>query len=334
MTTATGYSDRLLVTGLGGAVGSELAPRLVALAGEVELVAVFASERSRARFLANGDPALMNVLRVEVCDLSSDRDTHALAGRLPRVQHTLTVHAAINATVHATRNVAELTRNTSERANFLHVSPAGKTGAERMLRADFADLTPSVFSCSIVVGHSRTGVISRFHGLYSWLRLMDHHEIQVVPGGRDRRVDIVPVDWVADELAGLIGDLLAGGEPRDVVASAGPAALLLPELIARVGEALNDERRNDGRKPLREISVLGFRQWDFLRRSIDSRGVAMPAARVLDFAIGAYRPYLADDRVLAPVGTVQPLPAASTYLDQVVSYWYQRNGGVSRAVAA
>jgi nucleoside-diphosphate-sugar epimerase len=265
---------------------------------------------------------------------------------------TMSRHAAIKANVHATRNVAELARATSERAHFLYVSSAytatekwdyrnsyeeSKAVAERMLRTDFADLTPSVFSCSLVVGHSRTGVISRFHGLYPWLRLMDYYEIQVVPGGRDRRLDIVPVDWVADELAGMIGDLLAGGEPREVVASAGPAAPLLPDLVRRVSEALNDERRADDRKPLPEISVLGFRQWDFLRRSLDKwdvSGIPMPDTRVLDLAVGTYRPYLEDDRVRQPLGTVLPLPAASTYLEQVVSYWYQRNGGISRAVAA
>ncbi len=355
---------RLLVTGLGGAVGSELAHRLVPLAEDVELVAVFSSERSRARFLAGGDPALTGVVRAEVCDLTSDRATLALAARLPKAGHTLTVHAAANtswtakrqaalkANVHATRNVAELTRATSEHARFLYVSSAytatekwdyrnsyelSKAIAEQMLRTDFADLTPSVFSCSLVVGHSRTGAISRFHGLYPWLRLLDYYEIQVMPGNLDRRLDIVPVDWVADELAGMIADLLADGEPRSVVASAGPAAPLLPDLVARVSAALDDERRADGREPLPEIAVLGFRQWDFLRRSGGrwaADGRTMPDPRVLDLAVGTYRPYLEDDRVRAPFGTVQPLPAVSTYLDQVVSYWYQRNGGIGRAAAA
>jgi nucleoside-diphosphate-sugar epimerase len=357
-------SERILVTGLGGAVGTELSGRLIDLAAEAELVAVFSSGRSRERFLDSVDPALAAVLRAEVCDLTNDRAARSLTEALPTARRTLAVHAAANtswtltrrdairANVHATRNVAEMVRRSSDTAQMIYVSSAytaieswnyrntyeeSKAVAERMLRTDFPDLTPSVFSCSLVVGHSQTGAISRFHGLYPLLRLIDYYELQVVPGGRNRRLDIVPVDWVADELLRLMVEIREGGAPRDVVTSAGEAAPIMPDLVAQVGAALNECRRSEGRDPLPEIAVLGFRQWDFLRRSLDVwdvREVSMPNPRVLDRVLATYRPYLEDDRVLPPSGTATPLPAASGYLDQVVSYWFEQAGRTGRSAIA
>jgi len=344
-------AERILVTGLGGAVGVQLARQLTGLANGTELVAVFSSARSRRRFLDLAEPDLCAVLQAEVCDLTDERQTVELGRVLGRAEQTLAVHAAANtswtlpladalrANVYATRNLAQLVRDSSVQARMVYVSSAftapegwtyrntyeqSKALAERLLRAEYPDLDPSVFSCSLVVGHSRTGEITRFHGLYPLLRVLDGYEVPAVPGDRAHRLDIVPVDWVADELLRLLVELRGGGPARDVVAAAGDAAPTMQELVERAVAVLNRHRMRDGRGPLPEVAVLTMRQWEFLRRSLDAWQVSqvpMPNPRVLDRVLAAYRPYLLNGRVLPPSGTASRVPLFAEYLDGVVSYW-------------
>ncbi|MBO4208916.1 SDR family oxidoreductase [Micromonospora echinofusca] len=348
-------AGRILVTGLGGALGSELAQRLTTFAGSAELVGIFSSNRSRDRFLERADPVLRVVLRAEVCDLSDAAAVAALATRLGRVEHTLVAHVAANvswtlpladavrANVDVTRHVATLARRTSATTRFVYVSSAftatenwryrntyeeSKAAAERMLRADFADLTLSVFSCSLVVGHSRSGSISRFHGIYPLVRLIERYELPFIPAARNHRMDIVPVDWVAEELFQLMAGQFAGRAPRHVVASAGPAAPMMTDLVSQTVAVLNRHRLIEGRPIMGQVAVLGLRQYDFLRRSLDSwqvGNVRMPSPRVLDRVMATYRPYLEDGNVLPPSGTTSPVPAYADYLDPVISFWLDRS---------
>ncbi|MDG4794543.1 SDR family oxidoreductase [Micromonospora sp. WMMD1082] len=346
-----GVDERILVTGLGGAVGTALAARLPALGGSAELVGVFSGERSRDRFLATADPALTAILRAVVCDLTDETATRRLADELGGCERALVVHAAANtawtlalpeavrANVVATRNVSELARATARRARLIYVSSAfthttdwiyrnsyeeSKALAERMLRVDYPDLATSVFSCSLVVGDSGTGAITRFHGIYPLIAAIERFDLPVVPGEAANRIDIVPVDWVADELLGLMVDVRAGATPRDVVAAAGDAAPTLTELVSGVVAALNRNRALRGTAALGPASVLGLRQFDFLRRSLTvwrdgARGV--PDLRLLDRLIASYRPYLRDGHARAPFGVSRPAPSYLDYLDPVVTYW-------------
>jgi nucleoside-diphosphate-sugar epimerase len=343
-------SERILITGLGGAVGTELGTVLPGAAGDADLVVVFSSEKSRDRFLAGADAVLRAILQTEVCDLRDAAAVAAMGARLHRVERTVVVHAAANTSwtlpletacrfnVDATRNVAELARRTSAQARMIYVSSAftatdnwvyrntyeeSKAAAERMLRADYPDLRTSVFACSLVVGHSVTGRIARFHGVYPLLRLIENYSVPVVPGERGHKMDIVPVDWVADELLRLLADVRAGGGPRDVIAAAGEAAPSMTELVEHVAGALNLRRLRDGRPSLPQIAVLGMRQWEFLRRSLDSWDVDtnLPDPRLLDRIMATYRPYLAAGHVRPPAGTFRPTPSYLSYIDPVVSFW-------------
>ncbi|MFD8498254.1 SDR family oxidoreductase [Amycolatopsis sp. NPDC059657] len=357
-------ATRILCTGLGGVVGTELSTRLAGFAGAAEVVGVFSSPESRLRFLDGADPVLRGFLRAEVCDLTDPAQTAALAAVLGTAERTVVVHAAANtawtlplavamtANVEATRNVADLARASSGSARMIYVSSAftspenwlyrntyeeSKARAERMLRAEYPDLDVSVFSCSLVVGHSETGAVARFHGLYPLLKFIEGYEVPVVPGDRGRRLDIVPVDWVADELCHLLAEAVAGESPRDVVASAGAGAPKLPELIAGVAETVNRRRDAEGRPRLPEIAVFSMRQWDFLRRSLvvwQAGTASLPPARILDLLMDTYRPYLEDDRVLPPSGVSAPAPAFTGYLPAVVDYWLDRTSRAGRLVTA
>ncbi|MFJ2815282.1 SDR family oxidoreductase [Streptomyces sp. NPDC087294] len=345
---------RLLVTGVGGAVGSGLADALAAAPPWAEVVGVFSGQRSRDAFLARASQPVRARVRTVVRDLTDGPATLALARELGPAATTTVVHAAADVSwtsslqaarrgnVEVTRNVAELARALGGGTRFVYVSSAytavegweyrntyeaTKAEAERLLRSDYADLRPVVFSCSLVVGHSRTGAISRFHGIYPLLGLIDRHEPPLLPGGRDRRIDIVPVDWVAAELAALLRRVADGDAVTDVVASSGPAAPRLADLLAGSVAALNRARAAADRAPVPELTLVPFRRWDFLRRSLDAwqvRGVAMPPRAFLDRLIGVYRPYFEDDRVLPPTGTVRACPPWTEFLDPAVGYWFAR----------
>lgn len=354
---------RLLVTGIGGAVGGGLAEVLTDRGPWSEVVGVFSGERSRDAFLARAPEAVRARIRPVVRDLSDGPATLALARELAPVQRTVVVHAAANVSwtasleaarlgnVEVTRNVAELARALGADTRFVYVSSAytatdgweyrntyeaTKAEAERLLRERYADLRPVVFSCSLVVGHSRTGAISRFHGIYPLLGLIERHEPPLLPGGRDRRIDIVPVDWVATELADLLERALTGAQLADVVAASGTAAPLLGELVTGAVAALDRARAAVGRDPVRELTLVPFRRWEFLRRSLDAwqvRGIPMPDRALLDRLIGVYRPYFEDDRVLPPTGTTTPCPPWSRYLDASVDHWFSQRAGRPRALA-
>ncbi|MGW0831072.1 SDR family oxidoreductase [Streptomyces prunicolor] len=357
MTAANaGTAVRLLVTGIGGAVGSGLADALAAAPPWAEVVGVFSGERSRDAFWERSSEAVRTRIRPVVRDLTDGPATLSLADELGPAGRTLVVHAAADVSwtaslegarrgnVEVTRNVAELARTLGGDTRFVYVSSAytavegweyrntyeaTKAEAERLLRSDYGDLRPVVFSCSLVVGHSRTGAISRFHGIYPLLGLIDRHEPPLLPGGRDRRIDIVPVDWVASELAALLSRLAHGdgGPVPDVVASSGTAAPRLEELVAGAVAALNQARVHAERPPVRELTLVPFRRWEFLRRSLDAwqvRGIPMPPKAFLDRLIGVYRPYFEDDRVLPPTGTVRPCPPWTEFLEPAVGYWFAR----------
>ncbi|MEU6357209.1 SDR family oxidoreductase [Streptomyces sp. NPDC047072] len=355
---------RLLVTGIGGAVGGGLAEVVAQRGPWSEVVGVFSGERSRDAFLATAPEAVRARIRPVVRDLADPRATAALARELAPAQRTVVVHAAANVSwtasleaarlgnVEITRNVADLARALGVGTRLVYVSSAytatdgweyrntyeaTKAEAERLLRADYADLGPVVFACSLVVGHSRTGVIGRFHGIYPLLGLIERHEPPLLPGGRDRRIDIVPVDWVATELAALLERVLYEGPVGDVVAAAGPAAPRLGELVTGAVAALDRARAAVGRAPVREVTLVPFRRWEFLRRSLDAwqvRGIPMPDKALLDRLIGVYRPYFEDDRVLPPSGTTTVCPPWPEYLDASVAHWFARRAaGRTRAPA-
>lgn len=145
--------------------------------------------------------------------------------------------------VGGTRNVLELCAQTGMR-EFHHVSTAyvcglrdgrvleselnvgqawgndyerSKVESETMVRqADFLD-PPTIYRPSIILGDSRTGYTSTFHGFYSMVRLAHTLVSRMVLGSTDARMVIralnlqgherknfVPVDWVSSVLAHLI----------------------------------------------------------------------------------------------------------------------------------
>jgi thioester reductase-like protein len=88
---------------------------------------------------------------------------------------------------------------------------ASKFRAEGYVRDAMTRGLPAVIARpSIIVGHSKNGVIRKFDTIYSVYRLTTSGLVRTIPGDYGATVDIVPVDWVADGIAAVAQNLDAG----------------------------------------------------------------------------------------------------------------------------
>ena len=78
-----------------------------------------------------------------------------------------------------------------------------KYEGERLVRRAVPDLPITIVRPAMIVGDSRTGDIKTFNTFYTPLRLLLSGKLRVVPASRDLRVNIVPVDYVADAIVRL-----------------------------------------------------------------------------------------------------------------------------------
>jgi long-chain acyl-CoA synthetase len=86
-----------------------------------------------------------------------------------------------------------------------------KYEGETLVRAAKAELPISVFRPGMVVGDSRTGAIRTFNTLYTPLRLYMAGKLRFLPASPSLRVNLVPVDYVAEAIVHLLFDPQAEG---------------------------------------------------------------------------------------------------------------------------
>ena len=79
-----------------------------------------------------------------------------------------------------------------------------KAEAEALVRSRLGSLPGVILRPSIIVGDSRTGVTSSFKMMYWPLKIYSRGLWRTVPGYPDAVLDIVPVDFVAKAVAGLL----------------------------------------------------------------------------------------------------------------------------------
>jgi long-chain acyl-CoA synthetase len=155
------------------------------------------------------------------------REAKAL-GRLERVVHVSTAYVAgrYSGTFRERQlDAGQDFRNTYERT---------KWEAEHVVAAA-TDLAPVVARPSIVMGESASGWTPAFNVLYWPLRAFSRGLFDVVPADPAARVDVVPVDYVADALAHLL-DSQDSGVVNLVSGRQAPSVAELSELTsARFG---------------------------------------------------------------------------------------------------
>lgn len=155
-----------------------------------------------------------------------------------------------------------------------------KYESEELLRAAMADLPIAVHRPSIVVGDSRSGATGAWKVLYWPLKVVARGWLPVVPYDPNGRLDIVPVDFVADAILALSRDPQAIGGTFHLAAGPGRDTTM-GELFRRVFTQLH-------RRPPLRVPPAVFRQ--VIRPAL----MLTPSERLkrtLRTAI-VYRPYL------------------------------------------
>jgi nucleoside-diphosphate-sugar epimerase len=205
------------------------------------------------------------------------------AHRLPRLRRLVHVSTAYVAGRHRGRFAA---RDLDVGQSFRNSYERSKHEAESLLREEADGLPLAVARPSIVVGESDTGWTPAFNVLYWPLRAFDRGLLDRVPAARDGRVDVVPVDFVADALVALLdGD--ATGTVHLVAGDAAPTNAQLVELACR---------------------------------ALDRPPPVLDAAAGLDLDHGdVYVPYFDVETVFDQHPDLAP-PALETYFDRIVDY--------------
>jgi long-chain acyl-CoA synthetase len=109
---------------------------------------------------------------------------------------------------------------------FANAYEQTKFEAESLVRGAMSDLPVSVVRPVMIVGDSRTGAIATFNTVYGPLLRYLTGRLPLVPAGRGQRLDLVPVDWVADAVVRVAFDPRASGQTFHLAAPAGSGPTL------------------------------------------------------------------------------------------------------------
>jgi len=249
-----------------------------------------------------------------------DRDLDALVADVDAVVHcaasvqfTLPLDEARSINVDGTRAVLDLAARAPALERFVHVStayvagdrpgpyresegdvgqPCRNTYEQTKLEAEqhvLASGLPSVsiLRPSIVVGDSRTGWTPAFNVIYWPLRAFARGLFPVVPGDPNARVDIVPVDTVADALLELTHGDARSGTFHVVAGDDAPTAQRLTELAARAFDAPLPEFVEPGTAPEIEQRAGAFLPYFRVRGTFGA-----DTARALGFTPPSLESYL------------------------------------------
>jgi nucleoside-diphosphate-sugar epimerase len=347
--------DLIVLSGATGAVGSYLLRRFLE-DSSARIVCVLRAPSSYERLVRELVPDARQRIEPLFADLRVADEVDAAVVRCSGGTRCLAIHCAADVSwtkskavlapinIDGTKHFAKLALALSrERPAFALLSTAyadttsniyrnsyeeTKAEAERMLRRDHADaLDLCVFRASLVVGARESGWIGRFNGLYPLIRLVALAEVPCIIGNASSRIDLVPVDWLADELLAAVGRLPAGGRGLEVVAAAGASAPRLGEIMAIVQERSRAFLGREGRSPNPPVSLIGARQYDFLMKASRQWGLREQfyhLDRIRDVMYG-YITYATNIRELRPANVTTEAPAAHSFLPNVVDYWLAAN---------
>lgn len=346
----------VLVTGLSGAIGSEFSSFLATrFARPVKLIGVFRTPQSYETWSYRQSPDVVARIRPLFADLTSRDEMADLATQLDKNLVTLGVHLAAevnwgkptpqvqSVNVEGTSNFAELLTVISPSSSLVYVSTAytdvegwaynnayeqSKAEAEALIRAKYSNLTPSVFKCSIVVGNSETGAISRFSGIYGLIAHMYRRSPPFVVHKPGTKLDLVSVDWVSRELVAHIDRHLVGSR-KTTIASAGENSITMDRLLPVVVNVINRHLVADSRPRIAPV-LIEPRKWNLIRECAEKWPVGsfLLEMRIANLLMDRFGCYLLETSALSPQNVVSPAPDVATIMEKSVDYWITQNGRV------
>jgi thioester reductase-like protein len=234
----------------------------------------------------------------------------ALARALPKLQR---FDAVSTAYVAGCRDDLVQEADLDHDRGFHNTYEQTKYESEQILRRAMPDLPIAVHRPSIVVGDSRTGRTGAWKVLYWPLKVIARGWLPVIPFDPAGRLDIVPVDYVADAILALSADKETLG--RTFHLAAGPAR------DTTMGELTDAVFRKLGRRKPRQVRPIWWRR---VVRPAMMLNPSKNLRRTLHTGL-VYRPYLElrlrfdtseADRALEPRGV--SCPPVVSYIDTIV----------------
>jgi long-chain acyl-CoA synthetase len=201
---------------------------------------------------------------------------------LSRLSHVSTAYVAGGRTGEVPEDALD------DRFGFENAYELTKFEGERLLRAESGRFPVSVFRPAMIVGDSRTGEVRTFNTFYVALRRYLTGHLRFVPASPRLRVNVVPVDYVADAIARLTFDARAEGLTFHLTAPAQdlPTAVELMRFVRgwareRLGVRLS--------RPV-FVSIPGAQRTAVSASELERRGARSASG------LTALRPYLREDR--------------------------------------
>jgi long-chain acyl-CoA synthetase len=162
-----------------------------------------------------------------------------------------------------------------------------KFKAEQMVRDIGEEFPVTIFRPGMIVGDTKKGAVKNFNTLYIPLRLYLSGKLRILPVRKGLRVNMVPVDYVANSIASMTFDARAEGETLHLTppTSSMPTALEFMEMVREWGDENLLEKMT---KPT------------FLRVPLIGRSKAMNTYRLLTPYLNEKRSFARDtaDRLL------------------------------------
>ena len=186
-----------------------------------------------------------------------------------------------------------------------------KLEAEKLVRQSFAGLPAAIIRPSIVICDSRTGRATSHNGFYRALSMYWRDALEVLPGDPETRLDLVPVDYVAEAAYAIATAGDSAGQCYHLAAGA--------EVSASLAEIRDLLSFHFGKKKLRIIPPEEFKSFVAAKKpamSEEERGVVDEVLLYLPYLSGR----LDFDTSNARKATGLTPPRVETYVKVMADY--------------
>ncbi len=209
---------------------------------------------------------------------------------------------------------------------FANTYEQTKFESEKELLALQSELPLSIFRPSIIIGNSKTGKTTSFNILYHPLKLFYKGYLSLIPGKAETKLDVVPVDYVADAITHILLHPEHAGKTYHLA-----AGLQRSNRAGEIAERAIAYFNRVGSKSLKPAQFISLEMYESLRT------MAPPAIQEVMKKMDFYLPYLVNEHDFddtntrsALRGTDIVLPKLTEYLERTLDYCIKTGWGETR----